>query len=169
MKPAVERFVGMFAFALWDREARRLWLGRDRLGIKPLYYGHVGGALVFGSNQAHRAGAGVRGRDRPRRAGGLPARSCVPAPHTIWRGLRKVLPGTLVELDDPRAEGSSTRTGPRSRSRARGVRAPASRAPTTSVPPSRPSCARPWASACCRTCRSARSSPAASTAPPSWR
>lgn len=48
---ALLRFNGMFAFAVWDREAQRLYLARDRYGIKPLYYGIHAGVLVFGSEQ----------------------------------------------------------------------------------------------------------------------
>ncbi len=47
--PAIERLNGMFAFALYDRAERQLHLARDRLGEKPLYFGRIGSAIVFGS------------------------------------------------------------------------------------------------------------------------
>ena len=52
IKTALERSVGMFAIALWDREQRTLTMARDRLGEKPLYYGWLGNTLVFGSDMA---------------------------------------------------------------------------------------------------------------------
>src|SRR5262245_22334293 len=49
IEDSVGKFVGMFAFGLWDRGGRRLYLVRDRIGVKPLYYGWVNGSFVFGS------------------------------------------------------------------------------------------------------------------------
>src|SRR5262245_35302884 len=49
VRQTVERLIGMFAFAAWDRSSHKLTLGRDRLGIKPLYWSHTNGALVFAS------------------------------------------------------------------------------------------------------------------------
>ena len=67
LKRAVQRFNGMFAFALWDRQERKLALVRDRLGIKPLYYGWAGDVFLFGSElnsfQAHPAFQGTIDRD----------------------------------------------------------------------------------------------------------
>src|SRR5579883_2845096 len=49
IEASVRRFIGMFAFAVWDRRERSLYLVRDRLGIKPLYYGWLQGEFLFGS------------------------------------------------------------------------------------------------------------------------
>lgn len=92
---ALARCVGMFAFALWDRERRMLTLARDRLGEKPLYFGWQNGFLLFGSEltalKAHPAfEAGV-----DRSALALYFRhGYVPAPFSIYQGIRKLLPGT---------------------------------------------------------------------------
>lgn len=91
---------GMFAFALWDRAERRLTLGRDRFGQKPLYYGRCGDTLLFGSElKALRAHpAFTAGIDR----GALTLylrHAYVPAPMTIHEGIRKLPPGTTLEIE----------------------------------------------------------------------
>ena len=93
------RLIGMFALALWDRTARSLSLVRDRMGVKPLYWGRVGTAIAFGSElKALRALPEWRGEiDRDALTAYL--RYCyVPAPHSIYRGIRKLEPGCLVTV-----------------------------------------------------------------------
>ena len=100
IEPAVKRFVGMFALALWDRLERKLFLVRDRLGIKPLYYGFVGGDFVFASElKAIWEYPAFEGRiDRGALA--LYMRySYVPSPHCIYRGLWKLPPGHILTLN----------------------------------------------------------------------
>lgn len=99
LKPALERFVGMFAFALWDREERTLHLARDRLGEKPLYYGWLGKSLVFGSElkalQRHPQWRG----EIDRGALALYMRhSYVPAPYTIYAGISKLPPASVLSV-----------------------------------------------------------------------
>lgn len=100
--PALRRFIGMFAFGLWDREERKLHLVRDRVGIKPLYYAYGEGALIFGSElralTAHPSHAGRI--DRAALAGFL--QYCyVPAPRSIYERTFKVAPGTVLTFDAP--------------------------------------------------------------------
>lgn len=96
---ALERFVGMFALALWDRERRELHLVRDRLGVKPLYYGLAGGAFVFGSELRALAAHPRFVREVDRGALALHLRhGYVPGPHAIVRGVRKLPPGSVLTL-----------------------------------------------------------------------
>jgi asparagine synthase (glutamine-hydrolysing) len=93
------RLVGMFAFSLWDSAERILYLARDRVGEKPLYYGRAGNALLFGSElkalRAHPKWAGRIDRE----ALDLFLRlGYVPAPHSIYGRIRKILPGTVVRI-----------------------------------------------------------------------
>lgn len=97
--PAVRRFHGQFAFALWDRDERSLYLCRDRFGEKPLYYGWLQGQLVFGSElkalKAHPAWSG----EIDRGALALFMRhNCVPAPYSIYRGIHKLPPATILRV-----------------------------------------------------------------------
>jgi asparagine synthase (glutamine-hydrolysing) len=104
----VDRLQGMFAFAIGERDSGRLLLGRDRLGIKPLYLADVGGRLRFASTlPAILAGGGVDTRIDPVALHHyLTFHSVVPAPHTILRGITKLPPATLlaVEPDGTRTE-----------------------------------------------------------------
>ena len=100
IEATVGRFNGMFAFAAWDCAERRLVLGRDRLGIKPLYWAMQGERLIFGSElKALRACPGWNAEiDRDAVAAFL-RHNYVPAPQSIYRGVRKLEPGTLLVLD----------------------------------------------------------------------
>ncbi len=93
----LERAEGMFAFALWDRAARRLTLARDRMGIKPLYWGYWPGTLVFGSElKALRRHDGWRPEiDRSALTAYLRF-GYVPAPRSIYRGVCKLEPGCVL-------------------------------------------------------------------------
>jgi asparagine synthase (glutamine-hydrolysing) len=105
VEPALRRSNGMFAFALWDRTLQVLHLARDRLGEKPMYYGWAGATFLFASElkalRAHPAFQAEVDRD----ALALYLRhKYVPAPWSIYRGVRKLPPGTLLTLN-PRARG----------------------------------------------------------------
>jgi len=99
VRRTLERTVGMFALGLWDRRERRLLLARDRFGEKPLYYGWVRNAFVFGSElKALRRHPGFDNQvDRDVLA--LYFRySAVPAPYSIYRHVYKLQPGSLLSL-----------------------------------------------------------------------
>ena len=99
VKEALQRLEGMFAVGLWDREEQTLTLARDRLGEKPLYYSVRDGGVVFGSElKALRRYPGQQ-FDIDRGALALFFRHhYIPAPHTIFQGVRKVLPGTFLTI-----------------------------------------------------------------------
>jgi asparagine synthase (glutamine-hydrolysing) len=99
IREAVQRFNGMFAFALWDRREHQLTLVRDRLGIKPLYYGWAGATFLFGSElKAVRAHPAFHAEiDRGALALYL-RHNYVPTPYTIYKGFHKLLPGTILTL-----------------------------------------------------------------------
>jgi asparagine synthase (glutamine-hydrolysing) len=90
---AVQRFAGMFAFALWDEPQQRLWLVRDRLGKKPLYYAESNGALRFASELKALLVDDSLSRDLDIDALGLYLRfGYIPSPYSIYRAVRKLPP-----------------------------------------------------------------------------
>ncbi len=103
LRLTLERAVGMFAFAVWDRHDETLSLARDRLGEKPLYYGRHGPTLLFGSELkalvAHEAFEGQI--DREALALYL-EHGYIPAPHSIYQQISKLIPGTFVQFSAPR-------------------------------------------------------------------
>ncbi len=97
LQATIDRLVGMFAFALWDSWDRRLALVRDRLGIKPLYFGRVGSSIVFASElrafAAHPAWDPAVDRQA---LSGLMRVGYVPAPLSIFRGIGQLRPGHVA-------------------------------------------------------------------------
>ena len=97
---ALDRAIGMFAFALWDTVERRLFLVRDRVGEKPLYYGRIGRATAFASELKAL-------REHPSFSGGIDRdslasyfrRKYVPAPRSIYRGVWKLPPGCVLTVE----------------------------------------------------------------------
>ncbi len=108
IKPTLERASGMFALGLWDKEERALTLARDRLGEKPLYYGRQGGPenpFLFASELKALTQHPRFEREIDREALGLLVRYInVPAPFSIYRGISKLLPGTILTLRRGSAE-----------------------------------------------------------------
>jgi asparagine synthase (glutamine-hydrolysing) len=99
IEEAVNKFNGMFAFALWDDHKKTLSLVRDRLGIKPLYYGWSGGVFMFGSElktlRKHPSFQGTINRN------GIPLYLrylYIPAPQSIYKNIFKLMPGTMLHL-----------------------------------------------------------------------
>jgi asparagine synthase (glutamine-hydrolysing) len=99
--PCVQRFIGMFALAIWDQRSSQLFLARDRFGIKPLYLNQTDKRLRFASSlPALLAGGGV---DTTLDAVALhhhfTLHTVVPAPRTVLQGVRKLPPASTLALD----------------------------------------------------------------------
>lgn len=94
-----KRLRGMFAFALWDAKIRRLLLGRDQFGIKPLYYAVSGGKLYFASElKALRLATGLCGELDPAALDYYFSYLYIPAPLTVYKNVFKLEPGTLLSF-----------------------------------------------------------------------
>jgi len=99
VRSTLARLVGMFAFAVWDRQERVLTLVRDRLGKKPLYYVLSGGGMAFSSElRALREVPSLDWIVDPDALAGYFSRGFVSGDRAIIRGVRKVLPGNIVQM-----------------------------------------------------------------------
>ncbi len=101
----VHKFNGMFAIAIWDRVARRLFLARDRMGVKPLYYFWDGKNFLFASEIKALLASGYVSREMNRQAlwDYLTFRY-VPQPETIWKNVHKLPPGHALTISAERPE-----------------------------------------------------------------
>ena len=108
VEATVGRLIGMFAFGLWDRKERTLTLARDRLGIKPLYWGRFGGLFLFGSElKALRAHPGWRPQVNRDALTSFMRHNYIPAPMTIYDGISKLQPGCILKAkvgEEPKIE-----------------------------------------------------------------
>jgi len=98
---AIHKFRGMFAFAMWDTKARELWLVRDRIGIKPLYYSIHNNRIVFASEIK----ALLKDPDQKREVNEEAffhylSFIFAPAPDTLFAGIKKIPPGTWMRIND---------------------------------------------------------------------
>jgi asparagine synthase (glutamine-hydrolysing) len=97
----LRRLVGMFAFAVWDRHTRTLTLARDRIGIKPLFWTYANRLFLFASEiKGLRAHKGWTREIDPESLCAYMRWGHVPAPYSIYRGVRKLLPGEFLVLSD---------------------------------------------------------------------
>jgi asparagine synthase (glutamine-hydrolysing) len=108
LREAVQKFIGMFAFALWDGLERKLYLVRDRLGIKPLYYGWANRTFLFASElkalRAHPEFEAVIDRDALAQ---YLRHNHVPGPLSIYSGIRKLMPATILTVNSGSPPASS--------------------------------------------------------------
>jgi asparagine synthase (glutamine-hydrolysing) len=110
IEAAVPRFVGMFGIAVWDRTERVLHLVRDRMGVKPMYYGFVGDTFLFGSElKALRRHRDFNAAVDSAAVAAYLRYLYVPAPLSIYAGIHKQVPGTILTLREGSRE-ITTRT-----------------------------------------------------------
>lgn len=103
--------IGMFAIAVWDQQEKVLHLARDRMGEKPLFYGWRGKTLIFGSElKALRAYPEWQGEVDPDALGRYLRLGYVPSPHSLYRGIYKLTPGSWLSI--PHSAGADTRFSP---------------------------------------------------------
>ena len=109
LEPTLQLISGMFAFALWDKKDKVLHLARDRIGEKPLYYGVVNNALVFGSElKAIRCYPGFQNKVAQSSLASFMQYGYIPAPKSIYEHIYKLIPGTYLSLSRARIQNLPT-------------------------------------------------------------
>ncbi len=93
------RFNGMWAFALWDESLKRLFISRDRIGEKPLYYSKFDNTLIFGSEIKTILAYGVPQKPRIEMTGLYLSLSFIPAPYTFFENIQQLMPGSYLLAD----------------------------------------------------------------------
>ena len=97
----VNHLDGMFAFAIWDKPSKKLFIARDRMGIKPLYYNLTNKAFTFASNSQALLTQDLDKSVNPiALQQQLSLHGVVPAPNTIINGIKKLKPGTYIVLSE---------------------------------------------------------------------
>jgi len=110
VEETLPRMQGMFAMGIWDRDQRALWLVRDRFGKKPLYYGRFGNTILFASElKAIRVHPAFQAELDPDALTSYLRFNWIPAPQSIYRGVRKLAAGSWLRISPDGAE-----QGPRS-------------------------------------------------------
>src|SRR4051812_10971771 len=107
IEPALRRLNGMFAFAVWDGAEQALYLCRDRIGEKPLYYGWMNNTFLFGSElKALAAHPDFRAAVDHTALAGYLRYGYVPTPHSIYQGIAKLPPATFLKVKSDSREAS---------------------------------------------------------------
>jgi len=105
VEESLPRMQGMFAMAIWDRDQRALWLVRDRFGKKPLYYGRFGSTILFASElKALRVHLAFQAELDTDAIASYLRFNCVPAPQSIYRGVRKLPAASWLRISGDGAE-----------------------------------------------------------------
>ncbi|CAM8408435.1 AsnB Asparagine synthase (glutamine-hydrolyzing) [Candidatus Methylopumilus universalis] len=106
VEKTLSKLVGMFAFAIWDNHEKTLTLARDRLGEKPLFYGWNGNNFFFGSElKAIAAHSNWEGKINLNALKYYLQYGYVPAPMSIWLGIKKLLPGSYLKISPKDSDG----------------------------------------------------------------
>ena len=134
IEKTLTKLVGMFAMAIWDRSEHALTLVRDRAGEKPLYWGMLEGRLTFGSEL--KAFEGLASASLRTNQSAIPLLlqfGYIPAPHSIYEGIEKLMPGTWMRFTRPGAPTSRGVYWSAAESAARGAREPLVSSPTECI------------------------------------